>query len=145
MKKWLGVGVVSCLFNQNVSSVRMWKLWQMSHSLDQQFWHRHRVVGYWDSSQPFCCQQWMTWQLLCKVWKFILGRGTKNTETLKYINELETRCYFVLTLRKKMFYLLDLNLFSFCQMYICIILELPVTPFLSNLCFIAIRARFTTL
>lgn len=39
---------------------------------------------------------------------------------------------------------LDLDLFSFYRICMLITLELPMASFLSNLCFAAIGARFTT-
>lgn len=49
-KRW-GVGF-SCPLNQNVSSIRMWKLWQMRLYLDQQFQHKYRVFRDQGTSQP---------------------------------------------------------------------------------------------
>lgn len=75
----------------------------------------------------------------------LLGKNDNEYRNPKYINELETKCYFLLTLtKKKILIYLDLNLFRFHQIYIEIMQELHIAPFLSNLCFIAIKANFTT-
>lgn len=47
--------------------------------------------------------------------------------------------------KKKVFIYLDLNLFSFYQICMYIMVELHIVPFLSSLCFRAIRAKFTAL
>ena len=65
-----------------------------------------------------------------------LGKSDQEHRNPESVNELDTKRYFLLTItKKKMLIYLDLNLFSFYQIYMHIMLALHIAQFLSNLCF----------
>lgn len=103
-----------------------------------------RVPWCQGSPQPPCHLQWEPDSYFAKFGNLASEEWWRiqKPKVCKWIGNQTLFCF---DTKKKMFFYLDLNLFSFCQICTYIMAELHIALFLSSLCFRAIRTKFRAL